>query len=160
MSRIACYPGTFDPITNGHVDLIKRSAKLFDLVVVGIAQSTTKQALFSVSEREAMASKVLKHFENVVVKSFAGLTVDFAHQENSKTIIRGLRAVSDFDFEFQLSAMNKKIASDIETVFLPASASDSYISSTLVREIAHLRGDTTAFVDPIVNAELQRKFAE
>jgi pantetheine-phosphate adenylyltransferase len=159
MSKVAFYPGTFDPITNGHLDLIKRAADLFDQVIIGIAENSKKKTLFNASERHKMAESVLSRFDNVVVKSFSGLTVDFARQENAQVILRGLRAVSDFDFEFQLSAMNKKIASDIETIFLPASASDSYISSTLVREIAGLGGDVSPFVDALVSTELARVFA-
>ena len=160
MSSVACYPGTFDPITNGHYDLIARASKLFDKVIIGVAASTTKNTLFTVTQRQDMARQVLDKFANVTVQSFSGLTIDFARSQNATVIIRGLRAVSDFDFEFQLSAMNRKMASDIDTVFLPASTSDSYVSSSLVREVASLGGDVSPFVDALVFAELKRKFAE
>ena len=154
MHNIAIYPGTFDPITNGHTDLITRAAKLFDKVIVAIAANKRKHPAFSQQQRIELAQAVLQDVKNVEVKAFDGLLVDFAASQNATVILRGLRAVSDFDFEFQLAGMNRYIAPEIETLFLTPADEVSHISSTLVREIAGYNGDVTQFVAPIVATAL------
>jgi len=156
MTRNALYPGTFDPITNGHQDLVRRAASIFDRVVVAIAGNTNKTPLFSLEERVDMARRVLADVPNVTVTGYTGLTVDFARQHNLHVIVRGLRAVSDFEFEFQLANMSRHLARDVETVFLTPQEQFTFISSTLVREIALLGGDVSEFVHPLVRAELAR----
>ena len=153
----AMYPGTFDPITNGHDDLVRRAARLFDRVVVAIAESPGKAPLFSVEERVAMASEVLGDCANVEVMGYHGLTVDFARQHGLNVIVRGLRAVSDFEYEFQLSAMNRRLTDEVETVFLTPTENFSFISSTLVREIALLGGDVREFVPSSVEQKLLQR---
>lgn len=157
MKRNAAYPGTFDPITNGHHDLVRRTAMLFDRVVVGIAANPGKAPLFSLTERIELAQRVLADVPNVEVQGYTGLTVDFARKNNLEVIVRGLRVVSDFEFEFQLANMSRHLARDIETVFLTPQEQFMFISSTLVREVAMLGGDVTEFVHPYVAAELQKK---
>ena len=159
MQRVI-YPGTFDPITNGHTDLIERSCRLFDSVVVAIATSRRKGPLFSVEERVALARKVLSHIDNVEVVGFDILLIDFVRQQNAQGILRGLRAVSDFEYEFQLANMNRAIAPDIESLFLTPADHLSYISSSLVKEISSLGGDVSKFVHPVVVDALKAKFAE
>ena len=151
---IAVYPGTFDPITKGHQDLVERAAKLFDKVVVAIANNPSKTPAFNLDERVAMAEEALKHIENIEICPFGILLVEFAKQHQAQVLIRGLRAVSDFDYEFQLAGMNRKLAPEIETVFLTPSEQYTYISSSLVREIAALGGDVSKFVDNKVRAAL------
>jgi len=148
--NIALYPGTFDPITNGHIDLIKRATKLFDSVVVAIAASSKKNPKFSLEERVELAEKVLTDCPNVTVKSFDILLIDFARQQDATVLIRGLRAVSDFEYEFQLASMNRNLAPDLESVFLMPADEYSFISSSLVKEVAALGGDVSKFVHPIV----------
>lgn len=155
--RIALYPGTFDPITNGHIDLVQRAAKLFDKVVVAIASNSKKSPRFSLEERIELAQQVLKGCTNVSVKGFDILLVDFARQENANILIRGLRAVSDFEYEFQLASMNRNLAPDIESVFLMPADEYSFISSSLVKEVATLGGDISSFVHPLVNEALKEK---
>ena len=155
--RIALYPGTFDPITNGHIDLVQRAAKLFDKVIVAIASNSKKNPRFSLDERIKLAEEVLSGCPNVSVKGFDFLLIDFAHQENATILIRGLRAVSDFEYEFQLASMNRNLAPDIESVFLMPADEYSFISSSLVKEVAALGGDISKFVHPIVNQALKRK---
>jgi pantetheine-phosphate adenylyltransferase len=157
MKRNAAYPGTFDPITNGHHDLVRRTAMLFDRVVVGIAANPGKAPLFSLTERIELAQRVLADVPNVEVQGYTGLTVDFARKNNLEVIVRGLRVVSDFEFEFQLANMSRHLARDIETVFLTPQEQFMFISSTLVREVAMLGGNVTEFVHPYVAAELQKK---
>ena len=157
MKRNAAYPGTFDPITNGHHDLVRRAAMIFDRVVVGIAANPGKTPLFSLAERIDLAQRALADLPNVEVQSYTGLTVDFAHKNNLEVIIRGLRAVSDFEFEFQLANMSRHLSRDIETVFLTPQEQFMFISSTLVREVAMLGGNVAEFVHPYVAAELQKK---
>lgn len=152
------YPGTFDPITNGHVDLIHRAARLFDRVIVGVAADTGKTPLFATEERLRLARDSVVDLPNVEVVSFEGLLVNFARQLGVEVIMRGLRAVSDFEYEFQLAGMNRRMAPDIETLFLTPAEKYSYISSSLVREIARLRGDVTTFVTPPVQAALKERF--
>ncbi len=152
--RIAIYPGTFDPITNGHIDLIQRAAKLFDKVIVAIASNSKKNPRFSLEKRIKLAQQVLVNCPNVSVKGFEVLLVDFAREEKANILIRGLRAVSDFEYEFQLASMNRKLAPEIESVFLMPADEYSFISSSLVKEVATLGGDISSFVHPLVNAAL------
>jgi pantetheine-phosphate adenylyltransferase len=156
MKRSALYPGTFDPITNGHHDLVRRAASLFDHVIVAIAANPNKAPMLSLDVRIDLARRVLHDLPNVEVLGYAGLTVEFARQHRVGVVIRGLRAVSDFEFEFQLANMNRHVAREIETVFLTPQEQFTFISSTLVREIAILGGDVREFVDPIVEAELKK----
>lgn len=154
--RIALYPGTFDPITNGHIDLVQRAAKLFDKVIVAIASNSKKNPRFSLDQRIELAQKVLAGCPNVSVKGFNILLVDFAKQEKANILIRGLRAVSDFEYEFQLASMNRNLAPEIESVFLMPADEYSFISSSLVKEVAALGGDISSFVHPLVNEALKR----
>ena len=156
MSHNALYPGTFDPITNGHADLVRRAASLFDSVVVAIAANAGKAPLFSQEARVDLARRVLADLPNVSVTGYSELTVEFAKKHQLSVIIRGLRAVSDFEFEFQLANMNRHLARDIETVFLTPQEQFTFISSSLVREIAVLGGDVHEFVHPIVLSELSK----
>ncbi|MGC4028999.1 MAG: pantetheine-phosphate adenylyltransferase [Steroidobacteraceae bacterium] len=155
MNRGVIYPGTFDPITNGHHDLVRRAAGMFDKVVVAIAANPGKTPMFTLDERVALASQVLSGIPNVEVAGYTGLTVDFAHKLGLRFVLRGLRAVSDFEFEFQLANMTRHIGRDIETVFLTPQEQFTFISSTLIREIALYGGDTSEFVAPPVAAALR-----
>jgi pantetheine-phosphate adenylyltransferase len=154
--RTAMYPGTFDPITNGHHELVRRAASIFDRLVVAIAANPNKAPMFSLEQRVEMARSVLTDIHNVEVRGFVGLTVDFARQNGLTVIVRGLRAVSDFEFEFQLANMNRHISPEIETVFMTPQEQYTFISSTLVREIAVLGGNVSEFVHPLVEVELKR----
>ena len=156
-NRKAVYPGTFDPITRGHEDLVRRAAGIFDTVLVAIASNPGKAPMFDVEERVQLARGVLADIGNVKVIGYTGLTVEFAHQQGIGVIVRGLRAVSDFEFEFQLANMGRHIAPDIETVFLTPKEHFTFISSTLVREIAVLGGNVGEFVHPLVEAAFRRK---
>jgi len=156
MTRTAAYPGTFDPITNGHTDLVRRAAVIFDRVIVAVAANAGKAPLLPLDLRIDLARRVLADLPNVEVTGYAELTVDFARKRGASIVIRGLRAVSDFEFEFQLANMNRHLARDIETVFLTPQEPFSFISSSLVREIATLGGDVSQFVDPIVEQALQK----
>ena len=151
------YPGTFDPITNGHVDLVTRAAKMFDEVVVAIAIGHHKNPVFTLDERVTLAKESLKHLPNVEFAGFDGLLVNFFHEQKATAVLRGLRAVSDFEYEFQLANMNRQLDSKFEAVFLTPSEQYSFISSTLVREIARLKGDVTKFVPPAVVAAFEHK---
>ena len=154
----AVYPGTFDPITRGHEDLVRRAAVLFDEVVVAIAASPGKTPLFSLDERVDLASEVLGDMPGVSVTGYDGLTVNFAREHDLQAIIRGLRAVSDFEYEFQLATMNRHLTEDVETVFLTPTENFTFISSSLVREVAQLGGDVSAFVHPNVANALRDRF--
>jgi pantetheine-phosphate adenylyltransferase len=154
----AIYPGTFDPITNGHVDLIQRATNLFDKVIIAIASSQKKQPLFTLDERIALAKEAFKDNPKVEVKGFNTLLIHFAKEQQANIILRGLRAVSDFDFEFQLAGMNRTLDSNIETIFLTPSEKHTYISSSLIREIASLNGDVNELVPSNVNTALKDKF--
>ncbi len=154
MKRNAMYPGTFDPITNGHHDLVRRAATIFDRVYVAIAANPNKAPMFPLEVRVDLARRVLHDIPNVEVVGYSGLTVEFARQNDVSVVMRGLRAVSDFEFEFQLANMSRHLAREIETVFLTPQEQFTFISSTLVREIAVLGGDVAEFVHPIVEAEL------
>ncbi len=147
------YPGTFDPITNGHIDLVERAAKFFDQVIVAIAYSEKKQPLFDLNQRIALCEQSLAHLDNIAVCGFNNLIIDFAREKGSNTVLRGVRAVSDFEYEFQLANMNRAMDPDFETVFLTPAEHLSYISSSLVREIASMQGDVSHFVpEPVLNA--------
>jgi pantetheine-phosphate adenylyltransferase len=148
--RSAVYPGTFDPITNGHQDLVRRAAGIFDRVVVGIAANPGKAPLFAMETRVDLARRVLEDLPNVTVLGYSGLTVDFAREQGCGVVIRGLRAVSDFEFEFQLANMSRHLAPDVDYIFLTPKEQFTFISSTLVREIALLGGDVSRFVHPYV----------
>ena len=157
--KTVVYPGTFDPITNGHVDLVERACRLFDRVILAIATSDRKGPLFSIRERIDLAKEALAHLDNVSVRGFDYLLVNFVRDSGACGVIRGLRAVSDFEYEFQLANMNRALAPDIESIFLTPSERLSYISSSLVREIASLRGDISPFVPGVVCSALRAKFA-
>ena len=154
MSTVAIYPGTFDPLTNGHADLLRRAARLFDQVIVGVTTNPAKTPFFSLQERIKLARQALCDLENIRVKSFDGLTVDFARAQNARVILRGLRAVSDFEFEFQQAAMNRNLAPELESIFLTPAEEYTFVSSSLVREVARLGGDVSNLVAPEVAAAL------
>lgn len=156
---IAIYPGTFDPITNGHVDLAERAARLFDKVVVAIAHSEKKTPLFNLDKRVELCRTALSHLDNVEVTGFSNLLTDFAKSQGARCVLRGLRAVADFEYEFQLANMNRAIYPEFESIFLTPSEHLSFISSSLVREIAALNGDITPFVPAPVAAALQARFS-
>jgi len=158
MSTTIVYPGTFDPITNGHADLIERATKIFDKVIVAIAANTRKSPTFNLEERISLAKKVLSSYANVFVTGFDILLVDFMRENNANIILRGLRAVSDFEFEFQLASMNRHLDSTLETVFLTPSEQNTFISASLVREVASLGGDVSSFVHQSVVEALKIRF--
>lgn len=159
MHRRAIYPGTFDPITNGHAELIERAASLFSEIVVGVAKSPSKNPLFDLDERVALVRKVTADLDNVTVVGFSGLLVDFAKEHDATVLIRGLRAVSDFEYEFQLANMNRRLYPQLESVFLTPSEENSFISSTLVKEVALHHGDVRQFTDQQVADALTAKVA-
>ncbi|OYQ41762.1 pantetheine-phosphate adenylyltransferase [Rhodoferax sp. TH121] len=158
-SVIAVFPGTFDPITLGHQDLIRRSARLFGTVIVAVAMAHHKKTMFTLEERLAMVRDVFAPLDNVQVESFTGLVRDFAVSHGAKAMVRGVRSVTDFDYEAQLAGMNKALAPEVETVILTPDSRYQFISSTLVREIATLKGDVAPFVAPVVHARLMEKLA-
>ena len=158
MNGIVVYPGTFDPLTSGHEDLVRRASHLFERVIVGIADSRLKGPFFSLEERVDMARRVLSVYANVEVGGFTGLLMDFVHAHDAKVILRGLRAVSDFEYEFQMAGMNRQLFPDVETVFLTPAEQYMFISATMVREIAVLGGDVSKFVPPLVQERLAMKF--
>jgi pantetheine-phosphate adenylyltransferase len=153
----AVYPGTFDPITNGHEDLIQRASRLFGEVIVGVAQSQAKRPFFSLDERVALAREVLAPYSNVSVLGFGGLLSEFVKEQSAGVILRGLRAVSDFEYEFQLAGMNRRLAPGVETLFLTPSDKYLFLSATIVREIAILGGDIAAFVHPLTVQRMREK---
>jgi pantetheine-phosphate adenylyltransferase len=159
MSIKAIYPGTFDPITLGHEDVVRRAARLFDEVVVAVAQSHSKRPLFSLEERVELASKVLADCPNVKVVGFTGLLMQFAREEGARVVIRGLRAVSDFEYEFQLAGMNRHLYPEVETLFLTPAEQYMFISASLVREIAQLGGDISQFVSPMIKQSIAEKLS-
>ena len=156
----AIYPGTFDPITKGHMDLVERAAKLFDTIVIAVAESSKKKPLFDLGIRVNLAKKSIAHLPNVQVTGFSSLLANFVEEQQAQVILRGLRAVSDFEYEFQMANMNRVLAPKVESLFLTPSEQYSYISSTLVREIASLDGDISKFVSPCVQKALTDKFNE
>src|ERR1700744_2346080 len=157
---VAVYPGTFDPLTRGHEDLVRRASSIFDKLVVGVADSRNKKPFFSLDERLDIAREVLGHYPNVEVESFTGLLKDFVRKNDARVIVRGLRAVSDFEYEFQMAGMNRYCMPDVETMFMTPSDQYQFISGTIVREIAQLGGDVSKFVFPSVEKRLQDKVAE
>ena len=154
---IAVYPGTFDPLTRGHEDLVRRASKLFDRVIVGIAQSRTKQPFFSLEERVDIARTILCEYPNIEVHGFDCLLMDFMRQFGAHIILRGLRAVSDFEYEFQMAGMNRNLYPEVETIFLTPGEQYMFVSATMVREIALFGGDVSKFVQPLVHARLKSK---
>lgn len=154
MSITAVYPGTFDPITNGHFDLIERAARFYDRLIIAVADNRNKNSLFSLDQRVAMAKSVTLNVDNVEVIGFSGLLVDFVQSVGGNVLLRGLRAVSDFEYEFQLASMNRKLAPEVETMFMTPAEQYAFISSSLVREISALGGDVSEFVHPEVAQQL------
>lgn len=157
MHTRALYPGTFDPITNGHADLVERAARMFSHVIVAIAANPSKKPLFSLQERVDMIKTITQHLDNVEVVGFTGLLADFADQQNATVLIRGLRAVSDFEYEFQLANMNRRLNPKLESVFLTPAEENSFISSTLVKEVALHRGNVSEFCHPVVQQALAER---
>lgn len=155
MSIKAIYPGTFDPVTNGHSDLIVRASLLFNEVIIGVASNPSKKPRFTLEQRVEMLKQITKDLDNVTVIGFSGLLIDFSKHHQAKVLIRGLRAVSDFEYEFQLANMNRRLAPELESVFLTPSEGNSFISSTLVKEVAAHKGDVSQFVHPIVQKALK-----
>ncbi len=157
MTTIAIYPGTFDPVTRGHIDICERALKMFDQVVIGVADSLAKQPFFDIDERTDMLKSVFEDSPGISIKPFSCLLIDFARDCNAEVIIRGLRAISDFEYEVQLAGMNRSLAPEIETVFLTAAQRYAFVSSSLVREIARLEGDVSKFLHPEVLRNLTAK---
>jgi len=155
--RIAIYPGSFDPLTNGHLDVVQRAANLFDRVIVAVAQNEGKHPLFTQAERVVLVKKAVAHLPNVKTDSFDGLLVDYVASHKARAIVRGLRAVSDFEFEFQLALMNRKLDENIETIFMMPKDTYTFLSSRIVKEIARLGGDVKEFVPPNVQTALLKK---
>jgi pantetheine-phosphate adenylyltransferase len=155
--RIAIYPGSFDPLTNGHLDVVQRAAKLFDRVIVAVAKNESKNPLFTLEEREALVKESVAHLPNVRTDSFDGLLVEYVAARKARAIVRGLRAVSDFEFEFQLALMNRKLDENIETIFMMPKDTYTFLSSRIVKEIARLGGDVSAFVPVHVRVALHKK---
>lgn len=158
--RKAVFPGSFDPITNGHIDVVKRALKLFDKIIIAVARREEKSLIFTMQEREQLVKKVIGKNSRIEVKSFEGLLVDFVRKEKACAIIRGLRTISDFDYEFQMALTNRKIAPEIETIFFLASEQYAYLSATLIKEIARMRGDLKDFVPKPVMIALKKRIKE
>jgi pantetheine-phosphate adenylyltransferase len=155
--RTAIYPGSFDPLTNGHLDVIERAVKLFDHVIVAVASNESKHPLFSLEERVELVRRCIKHIPNAEADSFDSLLVDYVNRRNAQAIVRGLRAISDFEFEFQLALMNRKLNEKVETIFMMPKDTYTFLSSRIIKEIARLGGDITAFVPPQVRTALLEK---
>ncbi|MCX6122768.1 MAG: pantetheine-phosphate adenylyltransferase [Ignavibacteriales bacterium] len=155
--KIAIYPGTFDPVTNGHLDILERALKLFDKVIITIARNTEKNPLFTEEERITLLRQVTKRYKNVEVDSFEGLLVEYVQKQNAISVVRGLRAMTDFEYELQMALMNRKLDEKMETVFLMPNEKYTYLSSNFVREIARLGGDVSKFVPPVVLKALRQK---
>ena len=156
--KIAVYPGTFDPITNGHIDIIKRALNIFDKVIIAISVDSTKNPFFTVEERIKMISEAVKDIQRIEIDSFSGLLVDYAKKTNAIAVIRGLRAVSDFEYEFQMALMNRRLNENIETVFLMPNEKFTFLNSSIVREVVSLGGDISDFVPENVKNELKKKW--
>jgi pantetheine-phosphate adenylyltransferase len=157
--RSAVYPGSFDPLTNGHLDVIQRAARIFDRVIVAVANNTTKRALFTVGERVALLKESTKAIKGVEIDTFSSLAVDYARRKKANVLIRGLRMTSDFDYEFQIALTNRRMAQDVETVFLMPSEHVSFLSSSLLKEVASLNGDISTLVPKAVERELKKLFS-
>jgi pantetheine-phosphate adenylyltransferase len=157
-TRTAVYPGSFDPITNGHLDVIQRAARLFDRVIVAVAINDSKSPLFTMHQRKELTIRSVEHLPNVEVDTFTGLLVDYVASKGGEAVIRGLRAVSDFEFEFQLALMNRKLSDRVETIFMMPKESYTFISSRMIKEVARLGGDVSSFVPPHVQSALKNKF--
>lgn len=155
--KTAIYPGSFDPVTLGHYDIIERSSQIFDRLIVGVLNNSAKSPLFSVEERVKMLKDVTKELPNVEIKSFDGLLIDFARENQAQVIVRGLRAVTDFEYELQMAQMNRVIAPEIDTLFLTTNLKYAYLSSSIAKEVAMYGGDIPAFLDPAVEREVQKK---
>ncbi|OQY58959.1 MAG: pantetheine-phosphate adenylyltransferase [Desulfobacteraceae bacterium 4572_88] len=160
MQRLAIYPGSFDPVTKGHLDIIERGLRLFDKIVVTILCNPSKKSLFTISERIEMLEESLKEFSNTEVAAYDGLLVDYAHQREARGVLRGLRAVSDFEYEFQMALMNRKLRPEIQTVFLMTSFRWIFTSSSIIKEASRFGGDIRDMVPPVVNRKLEEKFAK
>jgi pantetheine-phosphate adenylyltransferase len=158
--RIAIYPGSFDPLTNGHLDVVQRAAKLFDRVIVAVAKNESKNPLFTLAEREALVKEAVAHLPNVRTDAFDGLLVEYVAARKARAIVRGLRAVSDFEFEFQLALMNRKLDENIETIFMMPKDTYTFLSSRIVKEIARLGGNVSPFVPAHVQSALHKKLKE
>lgn len=155
--RVAVYPGSFDPVTNGHLDVISRASSLFDKVIVGVLNNSIKSPLFSVEERVNILTKVTKNIENVEIKAFSGLSINFVRECGANVIVRGLRAITDFDYELQMAQTNRVLASDIDTIFLTTCLEYAYLSSTIVKEVALFGGDISELVPPYVETMISQK---
>ncbi len=158
--RIAVYPGSFDPITNGHIDIIERTAEVFDKVYVAILKNSSKRPLFTAEEREELINRVTKHIPNIEVVSFDGLLVDFMREKNAKVIIKGLRAVSDFEYEFQMALTNRQLAPEVETLFMMTHAQNQYLSSSIVKEVAKYKASLAGMVPEAIREDIYRKIEE
>ena len=156
--KIAIYPGTFDPVTNGHLDILARAVKLFDKVIISVARNSTKTPLFTEDERVALLTQLVGRHKNVEVDSFKGLLVDYARQKRATAIVRGLRVISDFEYEFQMALTNRRLHEEVETVFLMPNEKYTYLSSSIVREVARLHGDVRDFVPPLIQRALKKKW--
>lgn len=156
--KVAIYPGSFDPITNGHLDIIERASKMCDSLIVSIIYNPNKQPLFTLEERVELVKEVVKQYSNVSVESFSGLLIDYAKQKEATAIVKGLRAISDFEYEFQMALMNQKLCPDVETVFLMTSSEYSFLSSSLIKEVAKFGGSIKGLVPEIVLKEITRRF--
>lgn len=154
----AIYPGSFDPVTNGHLDMIRRAAKQVDHLIVAVLNNSSKKSLFSLDEKIYMLKEVTKDLDNVEIDSFSGLLIDYADQKNCKTLIRGLRAISDLEYEMQMALVNKKINSKLETLFMVSSSEHAYLSSSIVKEVSMYGGDISSFVPKVVELELRKKY--
>ena len=157
--HIAIYPGSFDPFTNGHMDIVHRGLEIFDTIIVAVASNSEKNSLFSVAERAEMISRLVEENPRVQVDIFSGLLVDYVRKKQARVILRGLRAVTDFEFEFQLAQMNHTVCEQVETLFMMTSPECAYLSSSIVKEVGKLGGDISKFVPPLVMEELQKKFS-
>ena len=160
MERIAIYPGSFDPVTNGHLDIMKRASRMVDRLIIGVLNNNSKTPLFSVDERVNMLKEVTRDISNVEIRSFQGLSVNFARQMHAQFILRGLRAITDFDYELQMAQTNRKLLPDIDTIFLTTSLEYAFLSSTTVKEVASYNSDVSLFVPEIVSEKLKEKFCE
>lgn len=158
--KLAIYPGTFDPVTNGHLDIVERAATLFDQVIVAVTTNSAKNPMFSIAERLDMFREVTQHLSNVQIESFSGLLVEYAAGRGASVLIRGLRAISDFEYESQMALINRKISHGMDTVFLTASEKNTYLNSTIVKEVARFGGDVTCFVPAAVNERIRQKLSQ